>query len=169
MTGVRAGEEQVSGHLGVAGFAAQCCPCRENLRDALDPSSGGGIRRQLKRWWGLCEKENEEAEANQKPLRMLVQRPGMEMEPSQYLPGLGLRPVAGPLVSTVRSIHPVPPFLVNSIWFSTPWRLILGSLGPNPAAACQGAEERGAGLGQECGGQPAAPGSRAQREAAGAS
>lgn len=158
----------MSGHLGVAGFAAQCCPCRENLQDALDPSSGGGIRRQLKRWWGLCEKENEE----QRQIRSAEDvgpETGMEMEPPQYLPGLGLRPVAGPLVSTVRSIHPVHPFLVNSIWFSTPWRLILGSLGPNPAAACQGAEERGAGLGQECGGQPAAPGSRAQREAAGAS
>ena len=54
-TGVRdgVGEEQTSGNLEVAGLAAQGCSCWENLQDALDPGSGAGMERQLRRQRGL--------------------------------------------------------------------------------------------------------------------
>lgn len=39
----------------------------ENLQDALDPRSGGGMKRQLRRQRGLCGKENE-GEEGQRPV-----------------------------------------------------------------------------------------------------
>lgn len=96
--------------------------------------------------WGLCEKRQRHTRKRLEEVDPeTADGDGTCPEPAQHLPGQGFCPVPGPLVSTVRRVHPVPPFLFSFVWFSTPRGLIHCILGSRTAAACQGADGRGAG------------------------